>query len=342
METRICSHRTEVDGAPGLIQLIPHGRHNTDKGSFTLDAEGLRMLMEAFSSRKNQMAIDYEHQSLTGAEAPAAGWIVSLKDMGEKGLWAEVSWTERARRYLCSREYRFLSPVFLKEAVSGRVVRLLGAGLTNHPAIDGMVPVVNSEGFPPPDHKLNHKPKTKEVKQMEVLFKALGLGADATASEAVEAVEALKAQKSKCEAALARTASKEVLEAMGLDEGASASEVMGTVMALKRGHEMADVLAGQVKELGEKLRSTEAHDLVAQAMREGKITPAQEGWARDFAEGDPEGFSTFIAKAPTVLNFGQGQHAGISVRAAGGLDETQRKVNSLVGVSEEIFRKHNN
>ncbi|KKK75117.1 hypothetical protein LCGC14_2876940, partial [marine sediment metagenome] len=60
METRMCSHRTEVDGQPGLIQLIPHGSHHTDKGFFTLDAEGVSMLMNAFSGRKNQMAIDYE------------------------------------------------------------------------------------------------------------------------------------------------------------------------------------------------------------------------------------------------------------------------------------------
>ncbi len=337
METNVCTYETSVEGVPESIQLIPHGSHETDKGSFTLDAEGLRLVMEAFTGRKNQMAIDYEHQSLTGAEAPAAGWIVSLKDMGEKGLWAEVNWTERARRYLCGREYRFLSPVFLKEASSGRVVRLLGAGLTNHPAIDGMVPVVNSEGFPPPDHKLNHKPKTKEEEQMEVFYKALGLGADATASQAVEAVEALKAENV---SAHERSASKEVLEAMGLGERASASEVLGTAMALRRGHEMAAELAGQVREMGEKLRFTEAQDLVAQAMREGKITPAQEGWARDFAEGDQEGFLTFAAKAPVVLPFGEVvSSAGIK---SASLDEMQRKVNSLVGVSEEIFRKHNN
>ena len=329
METRICSHRTEVDGAPGLIQLIPHGSHHTDKGFFTLDAEGLRMVMNAFSSRKNQMAIDYEHQSLSGAEAPAAGWIQRLVNRGGKGLWAQVSWTERAKRYLCNREYRYLSPVFLKEAATGRVVRLLGAGLTNRPAIDGMVPVVNAEGYPPAIKK--------EVKGMEVLFKALGLAADSTESEAVDAVEALKAAS---DAALGRPASKEVLLALGLDEGAGASEVLGTVHAMKQARELADVLAGQVKELGEKLRTTEAGDLVAHAMRQGKITPAQEEWAREFAQGDPEGFLTFVAKAPTVIPFGEA--ASAEVRKTVSLDETQRMVNSLVGVPDELFRKHNN
>ncbi len=332
METQVCSHRTEVDGQPGLIQLIPHGSHNTDKGYFTLDAEGIQMVMEAFSAKDNQMAIDYEHQSLTGAEAPAAGWISRLVDKGSRGLWAQVSWTERAKRYLCNREYRYLSPVFLKEASSGRVVRLLGAGLTNRPAIDGMVPVVNAEGFPPA--------KKKEEKGMEVLFKVLGLAADATESEAVDAVEALKAQKAEMDAALARPASKEVLEAMGLEQEAEASEVLGTAHAMKRALEMADVLAGQVRELGEKLRTTEAGELVAHAMRQGKVTPAQEDWAREFAEGDPEGFLTFVAKAPAVIPFGQAASAEGKKTVL--LDETQRMVNSLVGVPDELFRKHNN
>ena len=329
METQVCTHETSVNGVPELIQLIPHGSHHTDKGSFTLDEAGLREVMDVFNGRKNQMAIDYEHQSLTGAEAPAAGWIERLVDRGVQGLWAEVRWTERAREYLRGREYRYLSPVFLKEAASGRVMRLLGAGLTNRPAIDGMEPVVNSEGFPPG--------KNKEVEKMKKLLVALGLDVEATEGQAIEAVNTLK---SEAEASVA----KDVLDALELEEGSTHSEVLGTVMAFKRGHELAGELKGQVEELSRKLQHSEADDLVAAAMREGKLTPAQEGWAREFAGRDPEGFATFAAKAPSVVPFGQME----AVRSSGamaetaGLDQMQRIVNSLTGVSDELFRKHNN
>ena len=55
-----------------------------------------------------------------------------------------MQWTDRAKEYLRNREYRYLSPVVLVRKNDGRAVQLLGAALTNLPAIDGMAPVVNS------------------------------------------------------------------------------------------------------------------------------------------------------------------------------------------------------
>ena len=104
MDTVLYAHKTELckSGAepPAQIQVIPFGSHETDKGSFVLDTEGARAVTEAFKSKLNQMAIDYEHQSLTGAEAPAAGWVERLMDRGPEGLWAQVRWTRRAIEYL--------------------------------------------------------------------------------------------------------------------------------------------------------------------------------------------------------------------------------------------------
>ena len=135
----------KVYGPPAEIQVIPFGRHETANGPFVLDGDGVRDIIRDFESRQNEMVIDYEHQSLGSGEAPAAGWITRLVNRGEDGLWAVVEWTRRARRYLEGREYRYLSPVFLKEADTGRVVRFLNAALTNTPAIDGMVPAIREE-----------------------------------------------------------------------------------------------------------------------------------------------------------------------------------------------------
>ena len=32
------------------------------------------MMMQGFSDAKNDLVLDYEHQTLSGAEAPASGW----------------------------------------------------------------------------------------------------------------------------------------------------------------------------------------------------------------------------------------------------------------------------
>ena len=91
-------------------------------------------------------------------------------------------------------------------------------------------------------------------------------------------------------------------------------------------------------------RVLEAEGLVAGAMKEGKLTPAQAPWARDFAASDPEGFEAFVAKAPVVLPLHEGAAAALpsSGRASVAvLDEVQREVNRAMGISDELFAKHN-
>jgi phage I-like protein len=46
-----------------------------------------------------------------------------------------VDWTPRGRAAVVSREYRFLSPVFLFERASMRILELTSAALTNRPAL---------------------------------------------------------------------------------------------------------------------------------------------------------------------------------------------------------------
>ncbi len=131
--------------APEEVQLLPMGEVSPKgKMQFLVDEEGMQSMLAAFKKSGTDLVIDYEHQSLSGSEAPAAGWIKELVDNGAEGLWAKVQWTDRAKEYLRKREYRYISPVVLVRRKDGRAVELLGAALTNLPAIDGMAPVVNS------------------------------------------------------------------------------------------------------------------------------------------------------------------------------------------------------
>ncbi len=137
----------ELNGndVPEEVQLLPSGEvHPKGKMQFLVDEEGVQLMLAAFRKSDTDLVIDYEHQSLSGSEAPAAGWIKELLDKGTEGLWAKVQWTDRAKEYLQKREYRYISPVVLVRKKDGRAVELLGAALTNLPAIDGMAPVVNS------------------------------------------------------------------------------------------------------------------------------------------------------------------------------------------------------
>ena len=116
-----------------------NGHHS---GAFRVDKLDIQRMKENFDSRKIDLVVDYEHQSLWGGEAPAAGWITeiwSAKDDSE--LWGKVKWTDRALEYIKNEEYRYLSPVFNFSAVDQKTganigVRLESVALTNTPFLD--------------------------------------------------------------------------------------------------------------------------------------------------------------------------------------------------------------
>ena len=174
---------------------------------------------------------------------------------------------------------------------------------------------------------------------MEKLFALLGLKADATEEQAMEAVTSMKEGK-----ALLEKDYSEVLKALGLKEVASVSEATGTIEAFKQGHEGAGEFGRRVLELEEKLRDKEASELVSSAMKAGKVTPAQKEWAAAYAGRDPEGFRTFIAKAPVVVPVGQELAGGTEPhgRTAGAPDGIQLAVNRAMGIDAETFKKHSN
>ncbi len=355
----IMSVNTELHGrVPDEIQVIPFGRHNTSKGDFELDESSAAQVVTEFNSKTNDMVIDYEHQTLTGAEAPAAGWIKRLINKGRDGIWAVVEWTDRAKRYMQNKEYRYVSPVFLKSLSTGKVLRLYNVALTNQPNIDGMTPLINKGGI------LGYRePTKKEGKQMKKLFEVLGLPETASEDDAIQAVNKLKdasqvmankeildklglqegATGKDVEQAIlamkAPAASKAVLEALGLEEGATESEVTGTIMAMKQSHGQAGELSQRVASLEQQLRGNEAADLVGMAMKEGKITPSQKEWAEKYAKDDPEGFKVFVAKAPVIVNM---KNVAGGIGASGGaIDDVQMQVNKMLGLDEETFKKHN-
>lgn len=212
---------------PEWIQLLPFGLVKSVKGDFNVDGESLAEIIGYFEARGNDVVIDYEHQTLDGGQAPAAGWVKELQDRGPNGLWARVDWTERAREYLANKEYRYLSPVVLVRRADNKAVAIHSVALTNAPAMSGVRPIVNNI--------------TKE--------------------------------------------------------------------------------------------------LVAMALREGKIAPALKEWAEQYALKDMDGFKAFLDQAPQMVPLSPAPGRG-GGKPGAGADEVQMSVNKLLGVSEEDFKKY--
>ncbi|NLT22603.1 MAG: hypothetical protein GXX82_06115 [Syntrophorhabdus sp.] len=321
----------DVEGkVPAEIQVIPYGYHDTPKGPFTLDDEGARGIVEAFEAQTNDMVIDYEHQTVADppVEAPAAGWIKTLVNRGADGIWAVIEWTDRAKQYIANREYRYVSPVFLKRISDNRVIRLINVALTNQPNIDGMVPLANKLGF-------EGDTNTKEA-TMKELWKLLGLSEDAKEEAAIAAVNKLKIA---LEGKTVIIANKGVLDALGLAESATESEIVATILAMKQSHTKIDDVVKELNTLKAGLIQRDADGAVEMAMKEGKITPAQKDWALDYAKRDLEGFKVFVSKAPVVVI--EGKVVTDQKEAGTGIDDVQAQINKMCGVDEETFKKHN-
>lgn len=301
------------------IKLLPLGMVPSRKGEFLVDALAFKELYAYYRQRGIDIVVDYEHQTLKDEQAPAGGWIKELH-LKEDGIYGDVEWTDKAKAYIASKEYRYLSPVIFRRKSDGRAVVLQSVALTNVPAIDGMEPIINSMTL--------EEGGTEDMDFLKTLAKALGLPEDATEAQVIDAIAALKAAPAEV------VANKAVLEALSLPPAAKTEDVTGAIIALKNpaGH----VSLAEFEALKAKVAKKDAGDLVQMALKDGKITPAQLGWAEEMALKDPKGFEKFVETAPQVVNLEEVAGGGAKKATTG----TETSVNKLLGVTQEDIEKY--
>ena len=336
------SKEMEVGGAPEIISVLPLGHVKSAKGEFDVDGESFAAMKAQIAQRGVDLVVDYEHQTLTGEQAPAAGWVKELfLDDGQ--IKARVEWTDRAKAYLSNREYRYLSPVITVRKADNKAMGLHSIALTNTPAIEHMEAIVNS---------LNFEGGQNTMDFMKELAKLLVLGEDATEEQVKEALKAcLEENKSLKESAAEAAkqqppeddkvvANKEVCELLGLKAGAATADVAAAIMALKSGNIGGVNLAEQVKSLEAKLADRDAEEAVEMALKAGKITPAQREWAKGYALKNLEYFKVFVEKAPQVVPMGDVGGSESLALKRDEVDEATLLVCKQLGISAEDVKQY--
>lgn len=281
--------QTDTAKLPEWIRILPLGKVelSDNREAFEVDAASLSAMVAAFRSRGVDLVIDYEHQSLQGERAPAAGWIKDLEARSD-GLWAKVEWTRQAREYLLSKEYRYFSPVLRLDPESRRPLALMHLGLTNVPAIKHLPPLVAKWGDEMEDAVMS--PAERRGRTMERVKGWLGL--EPEAEEGVVACRVLEVVG-------------ELAVALNLPREASVSQIKGAVAALQAGEANLQESTAALTTLKERLTAEAADKAVGQALQTGKISPAQRAWALEYFRRDPEGFATYVARAPKILPVGE-------------------------------------
>ena len=296
-------------GPPGEIQIFRNGLNRSANGYWILyDAEGAEQIRRAYELMGHDLYIDYDHMMFRAAflegESPAAGWFTL--GFREDGLWAEnVRWTSRALEKLRALEYRYFSPtVGVGEAGMAedglpqlRAISVENMALTNNPALAGIAPLIAASkryADLARDHKRTEEKEDAVPEETETqvalssqLLANLGLAEDASEEMVLESIEGLKEAKLEAERLAAAVGAKGSDEALGRIEGLKAQQ--------EAADERLTAMQAQLDELAQAKAANEHEDLIAAAVREGKLRTADVKWAK---EQNTEMLRGFLAEAP--------------------------------------------
>lgn len=343
---------------PDQLLLLPAGESQTLDGlTYLVDQAAATSILSVFEEHGVDLVIDYEHQSQGEGKAPAGGWIKRLW-ADANGIWAQVEWTEQGREYVAAKEYRYLSPVVWREKDTGRVRAIASVALTNTPRINNYQPITNKAGGMEMDKILNalreifgladsageedclgavEKLANSYKAAMTTLRTLAGLDEKAEANSVLEAIQNKLANPPGGDGKV-DVVPNSVSAALGLQAGAAENEVLGAIKGLQAGSEQSGDMAKELNALKEKWAKREAEEMVENAIKAGKLVPAQKDWGLEYAKGDPKGFEAYLNTAPKVVPTG-GLPGAPDTAPGGGPDAVQQEFNSMMGLSEEDWKK---
>lgn len=279
-------------------------------------------VIAAFRARSVDLPVDYEHQILhavdNGKPAPAAGWITDLQWDDEAGLTASVRWTAAARAALDAQEFRYWSPVFAFDPKTGRVQRLLHAGLTNTPALD--LPALSLRAAA---RFATASDKGVESMDLATLRELLGLPADADEAAVMAAITKLKAKADDADSAVAAARAQAEPDPAQYVPISVVTDLQSHVAALR-----ADQTAGKVAAL------------VDEGLADGRILPGMKDWATSLGKSDIAALRSYLASAQPVAALAGTQTGGKTPPTVGdsGLTADELAVCSATGIDVAAFK----
>lgn len=303
----------DADSGPKWHLLFPLGavKHRPDfPRPISFDEATLRS-MEANYVRegKPERAVNFFHLGPSDTPAPidnkvAAGWIRDVVlDVGGNaeradgpGLYALISWTDRARTYILKDELRYLSPEFVLESTDKNTgapagAKLLGAALLNDPYLTELPRVAASE--------------TVGVRHMDrkLVCSALGLAESASDEEINSAAKSALEKKAEAEKAEAEAKSgeeKKMAEQEATKLAFAESEKARVTMA-----EKVALLEKENATLLAEKKAAEVKSFFDGLVREGRCTPALRTGLESIAMSSGLDAVRFLEKAPALVKMGE-------------------------------------
>jgi len=274
-------------------------------------------------------------------------------------LWGRVEWTPHGAAALIVREYRYISPVF-QYSSDGEVTRLLRAGLTNNPNLyltaisarataDATVRTGLSAHAIVADDDAGRDQGEATETLLDQLREILDLDDEASAEEVLAVIRDLAGRKSDDEDGDGKSAD---------DGDGGAEDGAGTMGSRNRSgaHRTAgeadparyvavaqfQKVLGELNRLRAERTSERAERAVDDAIKAGKLTPAQRQWAIPYCRADFNGFADFVARQPAA--FGPGFEAAASATftphppaSRGAMTATETAICQQLGLGVEDY-----
>lgn len=310
----------EAGTAPEWIELIPAGfdvQGRDGRAWINPDPQGV---VTATAADAHPLPLDWEHatenRAPQGLDAPAAGWIeeTAVRDGG--AIWGRVDWTLRGRTMVEAREYRFISPVFAYDKVTGVIRRLVSAALTNTPNL--LLTALNRHSDDDGTDQRNRE-QEQPLSIAQRLAPVLGLAANATDDQIVSAVTEAKAAN----------------RSVDLSSYAPRAELTAAV-------NRADQAEASLQAIREADHEKAIETAISAAQDAGKIIPdsADDYRAMCRAEGGLERFNALVAKLPVIVGAAESRASNKAEATSTGSDLTdeERAVCRALGQDEATFK----
>jgi len=294
------------NAVPTEAHLLPPGPFNALDGrpyecaAWQLDSVIAAALVALAASRKNDILIDFEHQSLrsieNGKRVEAAGWIPRTLEWREgKGLYAVgINWVGDTEQLILAKKYRYISALFTYDGGTGAVLEILSVGLTNTPALDGLEALAALART----HFIKEEPDMPGTEQVAALTQERD-GLKTNVAALTQERDSLKVNVA------ALTQERDALLAK-------------------------DAAAAAEKEKAEHTA------LLTAALSDGRLTPAQKPWAE---KQSLAALSEYLDATAPVAALAK-QTEGIAPAGNGhGLTDVELAACSRLGVSPEEFKK---
>lgn len=320
----------QVDAtAPEWLHLLPASEFTGADGRGPYAAPDMDALIAAFKKDGLKLAVDENHSTdLAGKQghpSPARGWIVELQKRDD-GLYGKVEWTPEGERLVSTKEYGFLSPVFLHSAAKPfKIAKMLRVSLTNDPNLTVL--------------KSLHA--QQETEMLEQLRKMLNLPETADEATVMAALTAAHTAQTATAALMSR-----ITEAAGLAANAAPDAVVAAVQSKGKvtptEAENADLkaqlvsLQSQFTTLASSTANDKAVAAIDGAISAGKIVPALRDHMVSRHMKNPTEVEQEIALMPSLNAGGLGNRVQPGSSDTG-LTAEDDKVAAMMGIDSKTF-----